>query len=624
LRINKQIIIGTAILVSLSVSIAIPIYFAVINRTKYTTGDPIIIWNDEDFSFYNLEGNGSFESPYLIEGLNITTDSYYGIYIKGVTKYFEIRNNYIDANKVGIYIENTADGVAIIKENVLFNNIDFGIQIIDSDSVKVSKNYCYSSTNQLTNQGISISFSANSLVSNNTSIYQEVRGISVQNSPYSEITSNNCSFNDNFGLFVDESEHLEISDNMFDSNGLNGLSITLSRNTNISKNTFLETGLLFWEYFVQDIVSYTVESNIANGKPLGFYKNLENHFVDTINDGQSFFVNCTNLVIEKLDLNDVLGMTVSFCNNATIKNSDFSYIPRPGLLLWYCVDSLVSNVTCSYNNADGLAVAYSDEITVENGLFHHNSKNGIRLLYSTNSYLYNNTCRFNTRIGTNLGDIDGILVHTSTNSTLVNNICTNNGGDGISLYISENSRVINNTSSMNLRGLNMFMANNSIILNNSFNGDLNDGIYLQPADNITISGNFIGNTQVGISILGASNSKILDNTIINNNQEGIVFVVSILGDSVNNEIHHNLFIDNGQYAIRIVDDCMFTKVHHNAFFNNHPTADSQAWDASDTSLWYDSLSSEGNFWDDWVSGDYSVDGPAENYDIFPLSLNPIG
>ena len=621
MRINKQIVLGIAILTSFVIAITLPVYFAIINRNQYSIGDPIIIWNDDDFSIYKLEGEGSVSDPYLIDGHNITTNSYYGIFIKGVTKHFTIRNCFIDAYRVGIYIENTADGLAIIEENVLFNNIDYGVQIIDSDDITVSNNTCLSSADQITNQGISIAFSSNSLVYNNTCVFQEVRGISVLHSPYSEINSNNCSDNSNFGLFVDESPFLTIEDNVFQNNGLNGLSITLSPNTVISKNNFTDTGLLFWEYYVEDFVSYTVEDNFANNQPIGFYKNLENQIIDSISDGQVFYVNCSDVILEKLDLSNVLGFTMSFCNNITIKNSEFSNIPRPGLLLWYCEESTVINTTCSYNNADGLAIAYSNKIDVENSTFQYNSKNGIRILHSTESYLFNNTCQFNERTG-NYEDMDGIQLLFSSNSTLMNNTCYNNGDDGITLYVSENNKVINNTSSMNVEGLNLFLANDSIILNNTFDGDHSSGIYMQPSDNVTISGNYITNTHEGIIIRGSSYCKILDN-YISNNIEGIVFVTLTPYVSVSNEIHHNLFTDNDQYAIRLVSDCLYTRIHHNAFYDNYPEADSQAYDSSPTSFWYDSLSSEGNFWDDWVSGDYLIDGSAENYDIYPLSSNPI-
>jgi len=618
-RINKQIIVGSVIVISLVVAIVLPVYFTL----KLIREDPIIIWGDEEFSNYDFKGNGTASNPYLIENYNITTDSYYGIFIKGVTKHFIIRNCFIDALKIGIYIENTADGTSIIADNICYNNIDFGIQVIDSDYLVISNNTCISDNNLVTNQGISISFSSNSFIYNNTCFLQKTRGISILNSPYTKVVSNNCSNNSDFGLFVDDSSYSTISNNFFLNNGLNGLSITLSPNTLISGNSFIESGLLFWEYYIEDIVSYTVENNQANNKPIGFYKNLDNQLINTTNDGQSFFINCTNLVIENLTIDNSLGVTLSFCNNATIKKSSFSNIPRPGLLFWYCNNSIIIDSSCMYNKADGLAIAYSNNISAENNRFEFNFKNGIRVLQSTNSYLFNNTCRFNTRLGDRQGDRDGILIQSSNNSTMINNTCTHNGDDGISLYLSEFNAVINNTLFANTEGLNMHLAHNSAILNNTFGPQLY-GIYQRLSDNITISGNFFANLYGGIYIFGSSYCEISHNSIVNSDGNGIVYGTTTEASSINNTIHHNLFDYNEYGGIRLTIDCINTLIHHNAFYNNYFASSSQAYDSSINATWYDLVTTSGNFWNDWSGvGYYYIGGPAESYDIYPLSSDPL-
>jgi len=104
-----------------------------------TEHDPIIIASDSDFSIF--PGAGTPEDLYIIEGFNITTISDYSIYIHDTTKYFIIRNCYVDAVERGIYLYNIADGTATITNNTCMNN-DHGIYLYDSNSATLTNNTC--------------------------------------------------------------------------------------------------------------------------------------------------------------------------------------------------------------------------------------------------------------------------------------------------------------------------------------------------------------------------------------------------------------------------------------------------------------------------------------------------
>ena len=82
---------------------------------ELTPHDRISITSDSEFEVF--PGSGTSEDPYLIDGYNITTTSDEGIYIRGTTKYFIIRNCYVDANDYGIYITDVADGTATVINN---------------------------------------------------------------------------------------------------------------------------------------------------------------------------------------------------------------------------------------------------------------------------------------------------------------------------------------------------------------------------------------------------------------------------------------------------------------------------------------------------------------------------
>jgi len=50
---------------------------------------------------------------------------------------------------------------------------------------------------------------------------------------------------------------------------------------------------------------------------------------------------------------------------------------------------------------------------------------------------------------------------------------------------------------------------------------------------------------------------------------------------------------------------------------------SQAYDASDFSLWYDEILMEGNYWRDWIVGTYTIEGPSSLVDLYPLASSPL-
>jgi len=63
--------------------------------------------------------------------------------------------------------------------------------------------------------------------------------------------------------------------------------------------------------------------------------------------------------------------------------------------------------------------------------------------------------------------------------------------------------------------------------------------------------------------------------------------------------------------------CEFSKIYLNSFFFNNQAGTSQAYDEGDYSEWSND-NSEGNFWSEWLSGDYYIDGSSNSTDQFPL------
>lgn len=81
---------------------------------NYTQSEPIEIIGDDNFSTSGFSGDGTWQSPYLLENVNITTETVTALRIINTTKPFVIRSSIIatqnDDLDFGVYFENVTNG----------------------------------------------------------------------------------------------------------------------------------------------------------------------------------------------------------------------------------------------------------------------------------------------------------------------------------------------------------------------------------------------------------------------------------------------------------------------------------------------------------------------------------
>ncbi len=181
-----------------------------------TPHPPIVIFNDHGLEFF--PGSGTEVDPYVIEGFRITTTADSGIYIDGTTKYFTVRNCYVDARKYGINIDEVADGTAVVINNT-FSTIDgIGIVLSSSSNSIVANNTCSNN-----NIGINLPSSSNSIVANNTCSNNNI-GINLW-SDYCVVSYNLLQENEGYGIYLgSEADNNIIHHNSFVDNNLGGYS----------------------------------------------------------------------------------------------------------------------------------------------------------------------------------------------------------------------------------------------------------------------------------------------------------------------------------------------------------------------------------------------------------------
>ncbi|MHA1303071.1 MAG: NosD domain-containing protein, partial [Candidatus Heimdallarchaeaceae archaeon] len=481
-----------------------------------TAHEPIEIASDGDFDIF--PGAGTPDDPYIIEGFTITTTSYYGIYIHDTTKYFIVRNCFVDAANTGIYINNTTDGTATIVNNTCSNNW-YGISLWYSDSATLTNNTC-------SNNGYS--------------------GISLWYSDSATLTNNTCSNNNNYGIYLWYSYNATLVDNTFLNDGLHILG---------GLDTFL---------------SYSISNNYVNGKLLGYFININDIIIDDPIYGQLFIINGTNVTIKNQVLtNTSIGITVMYSqainitNNTCINNnwydiwlysSDSATLTDNtcsnnnycGIWLYSSDSATLTDNTCSNNNYYGIWLYSSDSATLTNNTCSNNSY-GISLCYSNSPTLFDNiflndglyisgnldtflSCTISNNyvngklLGyfTNINDIvidDSIygqlFIINGTNVTIENQVLTNTS-IGITVMYSQTTTLTNNTCSNNQYSLYLWYSDSATLTNNTYSNN-NYGIYLFYSDSATLINNTcMNNNQYGIYLYSSSNTTLINNTCSNN------------------------------------------------------------------------------------------------------------
>ncbi|MEM2102621.1 MAG: NosD domain-containing protein [Candidatus Bathyarchaeia archaeon] len=145
-------------------------------------------------------------------------------------------------------------------------------------------------------------------------------------------------------------------------------------------------------------------------------------------------------------------------------------------------------------------------LTIQNNIIINNKIAGVAL-YGTRHNVRGNVIKNNGF---------GIIIGSSGNNTITQNIIINNSASGIELRSSKNNKITKNLVAHNLRNIALYTNsnNNTIIENNIANSAL--GITMHESRWDLFTKNLIENNGIGISLLNSNNNTLYHNTIINN------------------------------------------------------------------------------------------------------------
>lgn len=227
-------------------SLSFEIHSINLHKKSLTPHIPIIVNGDSDFHDYDFPGNGSPDSPYLIEGYSIIDSaSADGIVVENTTKHFIVRNCYIEVNGDGLRVKNISNGTAVIADNQFRGCDSDAIVVVYADFTIVANN-----TGLEDHTGLRISYCDGVYANNNTF---------VGGSPVEYICAS--------GIYASYCDYITLINNSIDDFN-RGIFTRDTSNSIIAKNTILSSKEYGGIYLFQNsdnnlIINNTVLNNSA-------------------------------------------------------------------------------------------------------------------------------------------------------------------------------------------------------------------------------------------------------------------------------------------------------------------------------------------------------------------------
>ncbi len=347
--------------------------------------EPINIYSLLDIVEYGLPGDGSPNNPYRIENYNITTDDYACIRIVGVKKFFLISNCYLSAKSYGIDIQDILyAGNAIIESNTIVD-CNVGIQILSSPNTIISSNILENNSHSAI---LIDDRSFRTIIEKNTCKLSGDGGIKI-------INSINCSISDNTiydGSVFENNESYDDAIFLYESTGCL-----------IENNQIFNNGINVHGWDKEHLLSQNFSNNFVNDKKFGYFTELENTIIDSVEYGQLYLIGCVNVTIVNQNISNTTFCLFSiYCTNLVIENSTFSFNKKNAIEIRHTNQLKVVDCTISYNAHSAFYSWNCTNSSIERNLVYLNKNSGLHLWYSHNFSIINNLFQQNGGPGINL------------------------------------------------------------------------------------------------------------------------------------------------------------------------------------------------------------------------------
>ena len=338
-------------------------------------------------------------------------------------------------------------------KNCILESCETGVSI-DSYNCTIQSNFF-----NHTNIGIYCFSCQNAIISDNTVINSSDTGIKLSNTMNLLVKNNTISDSENSGILLD-----------------------YSRDDVLQENVLVNNGIVISDY---DIWSWKhqIVNNTANGRPIGYFYNLNTTSIEVSSFGQIIVVNCTNLFLNNgTFFNASVGIQAAYCSNFTCRNVAADGNSKYGI---YSIksDNLILQLSTFNKNRYGACITDCPSAKSINNTFNEDTEYGLYLHSSKSAIVVNNTaidCRrglyagaseytkfvncvtISCNVGIGAGSSSFIEVNNSTMSKC--------GDACISLWASGSSIIQDNDIIGGHTGISIIYSTNVSILSNVFTG----------------------------------------------------------------------------------------------------------------------------------------------------------
>ncbi len=493
---------------------------------EHTNRVPILIEGEEDFVSQSWPGDGSSDSPYVIEGLNITYDiSQILIRVYNTTSYFVIRDCYIGqlsldryaievvnaTNAVIEYVTVVSEGYGIRLENVTdarVAHVDSHVdqvsymELVECENIEVD-------FNSLVGHGLSITDCTGIGVTGNQISQAGAMGLFIKQSNGTLVQSNLVNVTTGSGLRLDNSSHCDVRANQILNASAAGIHLTLSENVTIEDNRVLSSGGSGIQFTSHQWISI-VGNHFNSSGAYPIYTTASENGIISGNiiantpsyGGIVFQSSAENFTISDNHIENTYGGFITFSGanldivRNTINNVGNHFIAPSGVL-----DAKVINNTCKDSSLFAIYLSNSHRAIVSGNVVNSSYNqgilgDGINLTISDN-LLYENA------IGVTLSSI-------STNARVSNNWIRETE-TGVRIEASD-AEVESNSISYALTGIGVYgTAHRAQIVDNTID-TVSTGIFVRNT-NQSVVGNTISNAVIGVDLNTATAPWIGSNTI---------------------------------------------------------------------------------------------------------------
>jgi parallel beta-helix repeat protein len=216
-----------------------------------------------------------------------------------------------------------------------------------------------------------------------------------------------------------------------------------------------------------------------------------------------------------------------------------------GIYLYNVQNGLIQNNTC-YDARCGIVVETSSDIIVRENIVYGSSFVGIYMMFGSNNDAINNKITGSNR---------GLSIYSASNMNFSQNVMENTG---IHVYYNAESQLPSNyidTSNLVSGKPVYFYANEDNLDNSNFTDP--GQIILASCNDVSLSGFDLKNTNVGMQLLFCDNAQVFGNNFTDNSDAGI-----FLREGSFNNFSNNYFESN-MYGINLYDTCRNNTIDNN-------------------------------------------------------------